>query len=356
MLKLATVLAAGLSAAAVVVAGPAAAQEPMVLKFHHLLGPKAPAQVHMIEPWVKKVEASSGGKLKIEIYPSMALGGTPPQLIKQVRDGVVDFVWTVTGYTAGQFPRSEVFELPTVFTNNTVATNLAMRDLFAEYLAPEYADVKVIALHVHAGQGIHTVDKPIHKVEDLAGMKMRIPTRTGAWILEALGANPVGMPVPQLPQALAKKVVDGALIPWEIMPPLKIQELTKYQIEGPNHVRFGTATFVIAMNKAKYESLPAALQKAIDDNSGEEFAREVGRVWTQSELVGLDVALKDGNELITISEAEMKRFEARLAPVVDRWIEDVKGQGVDGAKLVAAARAAIAKRAMEGNAWDSVKK
>src|SRR5690606_38307146 len=134
-------------------------------------------------------------------------------------------------YTAGQFPRTEVFELPFIHTNNIAATNLAMRDMFEKYLAPEYEGLKVIALHVHAGQAIHMVDSPVRTVNDLEGKKMRIPTRTGAWVLEALGANPVGMPVPDLPQAFSKKVVDGALIPWEIIPPLKIHELTKYQIE-----------------------------------------------------------------------------------------------------------------------------
>lgn len=344
------------AALAAVASGAALAQDQVVLKFHHLLGPTSPAQTKMIEPWAKRVEEASGGKIKIEIYPSMSLGGTPPQLVKQVREGVVDFIWTVLGYTAGQFPRSEVFELPFVFTNNTTATNLAMHDLFDEYLAEEFKDVKVIALHVHAGQAIHMVDTPVRTVDDLQGKKMRIPTRTGAWILEALGANPVGMPVPQLPQALAKKVVDGALIPWEIVPPLKIQELTNYQSEGEDHVRFGTTTFMIAMNKAKYESLPAELKKAIDDNSGPDFARQIGQIWTDSELVGLEVLKKDGNEVITIPKAEMEKFRAKLEPVVERWIKDVEGQGIDGRKLVEAARAAIAKRAAEvGNPWPDVK-
>ncbi len=356
LLKSLAVGAVGAALAVLAAASPSWAQDPVVLKFHHFLGPKSPAQTKMIEPWAKRVEEASGGKIKIEIYPSMALGGTPPQLIKQVRDGVVDVVWTVLGYTAGQFPRSEAFELPFVFTNNTTATNLAMRDLFDQYLKDEFKDVKVIVLHVHAGQAIHMVDTPVHKASDLEGKKIRIPTRTGAWVLEALGANPVGMPVPQLPQALSKKVVDGALIPWEIVPPLKIQELTKYQSEGKDHVRLGTTTFVIAMNKDKYESLPPELKKAIDDNSGEAFAREVGQIWTNSELVGLDVLKKAGNEVYQIPDEEMKKFKEKLEPVVDRWIKDVSAQGIDGKKLVEAARAAIAKRTKEvENPWPDVK-
>ncbi|MBU3059647.1 MAG: hypothetical protein KO540_26030, partial [Pseudomonas indica] len=83
-------------------------------------------------------EAVGGGKVKIEIYPSMSLGGAPPELISQVRDGVVDLIWTVNGYTPGLFPRTEVFELPFIHTNDIKATNLAIRAMFDEHLAEEY--------------------------------------------------------------------------------------------------------------------------------------------------------------------------------------------------------------------------
>lgn len=320
------------------------AQQPeFTLKLHHLLGPKSPAQVNMLEPWAQRVEEGSGGRIKIEIYPSMSLGGAPPQLIRQARDGVVDIVWTVNGYTPELFPRTEVFELPGVFTNDTVATNLALRDVFDEYLKEEYEGLHVVLLHVHAGQGIQTVDKLVRSPDDMKGLKMRIPTRTGSWVLEALGSTPVGMPVPDLPQALATGVVDGALIPWEIIPALKIQDMTKYQIEGPNHERFGTTTFQISMNQATWDSLPPDLQEVIDKNSGEEFAREVGQVWRASEEAGIKAAIDSGNELITLTEEEMAKFRTAMEPVVQRWIDEVSAKGIDGKALVDAARAAMAK-------------
>jgi len=328
---------------AMLFAGPAFAQAEVTLKLHHLLGPKAPAQVHMLEPWAKRIADASGGKVKIEIYPSMSLGGKPPDLIKQVRDGVVDLVWTVNGYTPALFPRSEVFELPFVHVNNLAATNLAMREMFDKYLAPEYAGTKVMWLHVHAGQAIHMVDSPVRKPEDLVGKKMRIPTRTGAWILEALGATPVGMPVPELPQALSKKVVDGALVPWEIIPPLKLHELTKYQIEGKNRIRFGTTTFQVSMNEAKWKSLSPAIQKVFLDNSGEAWWRQVGKVWTDSEDVGIALVKKAGHTHIELSDAEMAPFRTKLEPVVQRWIDEVSKKGINGKELVDVARATIAK-------------
>ena len=322
----------------------ASAQEPeFTLKLHHFLGPKAPAHTQMLEPWAKRVEADSGGRIGIEIYPSMSLGGAPPQLIRQVRDGVVDIVWTVNGYTPELFPRTEVFELPGIFVSDTVATNLAMREMFEKHLAEEYDGLHVIVLHVHAGQGIQTVDKLVRTPDDLKGLKIRIPTRTGAWVLEALGATPVGMPVPDLPQALATGVVDGALIPWEIIPALKIQDMTQYQIEGPDHERFGTSTFQISMNQGTWESLPPDLQEVVSKNSGEAFAREVGEIWRDSEEGGIKIATDAGNELITLTEEEMAKFRAALEPVVQRWIDEVTAKGVDGKALVEEARAAIAR-------------
>jgi TRAP-type C4-dicarboxylate transport system substrate-binding protein len=328
---------------AMLLAGPAFAQAEITLKLHHLLGPKSPAHVHMLEPWAKRVADASKGKVKIDIFPSMSLGGKPPDLIKQVRDGVVDLVWTVNGYTPALFPRSEVFELPFVHVNNLAATNLAMREMFDKYLAPEYAGTKVMWLHVHAGQGIHMVDSPVRKPADLVGKKIRIPTRTGAWILEALGATPVGMPVPELPQALSKKVVDGALVPWEIIPPLKLHELTKYQIEGKNRIRFGTTTFQVSMNEAKWKSLSPAIQKVFLDNSGADWWRQVGKVWTDSEDVGIGLVKKAGHTHIELSDAEMALFRAKLEPVVQRWIDEVSKKGINGKELVDVARATIAK-------------
>jgi len=332
-------VAAGFSA----LAGSATAQT-ITLKLHHLLPAVAPAQTKMLEPWARDVEKAAGGKVKIELYPAMSLGGKPPELINQVRDGVVDIVWTVNGYTPNLFPRSEVFELPFIHTNNPTATNLAMRDMFLSGdIAEDFKDVKVMFLHVHAGQGIQMAEKEVRKPDDLKGLKMRIPSRTGAWIIEALGAAPAAMPVPALPQALAKKVVDGALIPWEIIPALKLQDVTKVQVEGPNKERFGTTTFQVSMNKNTWAKLPPDVQKAFEANNGEARWREVGKVWTDSEAGGIALAVKAGNKHILLTPAELAQFKQKLDPVVQRWIDEVKSKGIDGSALVAKARALVAK-------------
>ncbi|MFC2967103.1 TRAP transporter substrate-binding protein [Acidimangrovimonas pyrenivorans] len=337
------IVAGGTLAAPALVRSAYASSPEVTLKLHHFLGPKSPAQVKMLEPWAKAVEDETGGRVKIDIYPSMSLGGRPPQLFRQVADGVVDIVWTVNGYTPGLFPHSEVFELPTIFTNNIVATNLAMRDMFNDYLAPEYEAVHVLFNHVHAGQALHMAKDPVHSIADTKGKKLRVPGPTGNDVVRAMGATPVTMPVPALPQALSTNVVDGALIPWEIIPALQLQDVTTYQIEGPDKNRFGTTTFQVSMNKARWNSLDAEIQAAFNKHSGEDWLREVGKIWREDDDHGIKVAIDAGNKYIVLTDAEMKTFNDALGPVVDKWI--AAHPKIDGKALVETARKTIAKYA-----------
>ncbi|MCB9993594.1 MAG: TRAP transporter substrate-binding protein [Hyphomicrobiaceae bacterium] len=313
----------------------------VVLKLHHFLGPTTTGQAKMFEPWAKSILEDSGGRVKIDIYPSMSLGGSPPQLFRQVADGVVDIIWMVNGYAPGLFPRSEVFELPTIFTNDIAATNLAMRDMFADYLAPEYEAVHLLYNHVHAGQALSMAKDPVHSIADTQGKKLRVPGPTGNEVVKAMGATPITMPVPDLPQALATNVVDGALIPWEIIPTLQLQDVTQYQIEGPNKNRFGTTTFQVSMNKDRWNSLDDDLKAVFDKNCDADWLRHIGDVWRAADDAAIQGAVDAGNEYIVLSDAEMAGFNDALAPVVDKWIAD--HPDLDGRGLVDAARAAIAK-------------
>lgn len=188
---------------------------------------------------------------------------------------------------------------------------------------------------------MHLVDKAVRSVEDVAGLKLRTPSRTGAWMIESWGAEPVGMPVPALPQALSKGTVDGALVPFEIVPPLKLQELTGYSVEGPGGVRFGTSVFMFAMNRERYEALPADLRQVIDDNSGRELAAEMGDVWNRVEEAGIRLQRESGGEVIRLSAEAKAAFDERGREVVRRWIDEANANGLDGEGLVKAARDSI---------------
>jgi TRAP-type C4-dicarboxylate transport system substrate-binding protein len=337
--KLTLALAGGALLAGLV--GGANAQE-VTLKMHHFVPPVAPPHAKFMKPWADKVMKESGGRIKIDIYPSMQLGGKPPQLLNQVRDGVADIVFTLPGYTPGIFPMAEVFELPFVHTN-PIATNLAIQDYLKNH-GEEFKDFKVLLVHVHAGAAFHSFE-PIRKVEDISGMKIRTPSRTGGWLLEALGATPVGAPVPKVPELLSKKVVDGVMIPYEIALPLKTHEMVKYHttLDDAKYPRPNTSLFFFAMNKAKYESMPADLKKVIDDNSGVHIAEMAGQVWIDVEKPGEKAAAATG-ELIHMAPAEVQKFRDLVEEkVINRWIEEVGKKGIDGAALLKEARALVEK-------------
>lgn len=339
-----TALAAAGVALAVSTGAPA---QEATLVMHHFLPPVANAHKAMLAPWAERIEDESNGRIDIEIFPAMSMGGKPPELYGQVRDGTADIVWTLLGYTPGVFPRSEVFELPLVHGGSARATTIALnasRDLLAE----DFKDVHILFLHSHDGNLIHSAGRAVRSFDDAAGLKLRTPSRSGAWVIEAMGAEPVGMPVPALPEAMSKGTVDGALIPYEIAPALKLQELNRSATELPQDGRFGTSVFMVAMNKRAYEALPEDLRAVIDANSGSHVAEEIGTLWEGFEDGGIDALAAAGVERIVLSPEEGARFNAANATVVQRWIDEVSAKGIDGAALVAAARAAVAE-ATPGN-------
>jgi TRAP-type C4-dicarboxylate transport system substrate-binding protein len=271
----------------------------------------------------------------------MQLGGTPAQLYDQVKDGVVDVVWTVPGYSAGRFPLLEVFELPFMMTE-AEATSKALWEYVQQSDSAEFAEVKPLAFHVHGPGVFHMVKKPIVSRADLRGLKVRAPTRQTNKLIAALGGTPVGMPVPQLPEALSKGVIDGAVVPYEVVPAIKANELTKFHSEtdASQHAIYTTA-FIFAMNKAKYESLPPDLKKVIDANSGLELSAEVGRAFRDGDATSRK-ALPAGS-INVISKAEIESWKSAAQPVIDAWIKEVSGRGADGKALLDSARGLIAK-------------
>ncbi|MPZ12308.1 MAG: C4-dicarboxylate ABC transporter [Kiloniellaceae bacterium] len=335
-----------LCAAVIMAAGalsPAAAQE-ITLRIHHFLPPQAPVPANFIAPWAEKVAQESGGRIAFEIYPTMQLGGKPPALFDQARDGVVDIVWTLTGYTPGRFPGTEAFELP-FMPANAEATSQAAWKFYEKYLTAEFTEVHPIAVHTHGPGLLHVKGKGVEKLEDMAGLKLRGPTRQANALISALGATPVGMPVPAMPEALSKGVIDGTAIPWEVTTPLKVAELVDSHTYFAGTRGLYTSFFVFAMNKARYEALPDDLKAVLDANSGLAASKWVGQVMDTGDAPGIEVAKKSGNRMIMLEEAEVERWKAAAAPLVEQWIAEVTAKGYDGAAMVADAKALIAEYA-----------
>jgi len=332
-----------LALAGLVAAAHTAQAQEVTLKVHFFLPPTSYANTLFIQPWCEKIAKESNNRMKCQTYPSMQLGGTPPQLFEQVRDGVADVIWTLPGYTAGRFPTVEAFELPFMM-RSPEATSKALWDYVQQHSQNEFKDVHPLAFHVHGPGVFHMTAKPVKTMADLRGLKLRAPTRLTNKFIAMLGATPVGMPVPQVGDALSKGVIDGAVVPYEVVPSVKIQELVKYHSEtDPAEAAFYTSTFIFAMNKAKYASLPPDLKKVIDANSGQALSGQIGKAFVQADAEGKK--LTTGNTTNVIPAAELANWKKLGDKLSADWVKEMDGKGLSGARLLDDAKALIAKHA-----------
>ena len=331
------ITAAGALAATALTATGALAQD-VTLKMHQMLPQQAAIPGQVLDVWAARVEEQSGGRIQVDHYPSMQLGGTPPDLVDQVQDGVADVIWTVVGYTPGRYPASEVFELP-FFVDDTEAATYAFWEMTQEGKTQEdFADMHLLGAFVHGPGLFHTMD-PVETPEDLQGMKIRGGSRLVNQMLEAAGATPVGMPVPAVSEALSKGVIDGTTLPWEVTTAVKTSELVTNHtgFEGPSLYRL---TFIIGMNQGVYDGLPDDLKQVIDDNSGLVLSELAAEVMDSSDEVGLQIAEDMGNDIVQIDQATAEaEWMPLVQPIYDSWVAEMDERGYDGQGLIDRARA-----------------
>ncbi len=319
---------------------PVAAQE-VTLRLHQFLPPMSTIPAQILVPWGEGLTEASDGRIVVQHFDAMSLGGRPGDLLDQARDGVVDLSMTLVGYTPGRFPRSEVFELPFMMTD-PVATALAFWQMVeSDFQDSEYADVKILGAWVHGPGVIHTAD-PVNSLEDMQGKTVRGPTRVINDLLSELGATSVGMPLPAVPEALSKGVINGTVIPWEVTPSVRLTELVTNHTEFSGAEALYTATIVLAMNKDRYEALPDDLRAILDEQSGAALSTFTAQVMYDYDAPGRDIAVAAGNNIITLDEAEVARWKEASLPVIARWVDEMTAQGIDGQALIDEARERIA--------------
>ena len=324
-------------------AGGVGAADPIILKVAHFWPPTAMSQQKVLEPWCAKIEKDSAGRMECQIYPAMQLGGTPPQLIQQVQDGVADIVWTLPGYTAGRYPSMEVFELP-FMTNRAEPASRAAWHYYEQFGKEDFAKVKPLAFHVHDEGYVHNNKHPITKLSDFRGLKMRAPTRLTNKMIAAFGATPVAMPLPAVAEAVSKGVVDGYVLPWEVIPAVKLHEMTKYHSEtDKSQPSLYTALFIVAMNPAKYDSLPDDLKKVIDANSGADFSASIGKAWDVSAPPAREKAVEHGNQFAMISADELAKWRKVTDKLAAGWVKEMDGKGYQGQAMLDTAKSLIQK-------------
>jgi TRAP-type C4-dicarboxylate transport system substrate-binding protein len=319
-----------------------AAAETVTLRVHHFLPAGSTAHQSFIKPWCERIERDSKDKLKCQIYPAMQLGGKPPELIDQVKAGTVDIIWTLPGYTQGRFPAMEVFELP-FMSKSAEATSRAAWDYYLKHGTNDFKDYKPLAFHVHDDGFIHTRTKMVRSLDDIRGLKIRAGTRLTSRLVEMLGGTPVPMPVTGIFGALTKGAIDGATVPWEVVPAIKLQEVAHYHTEtDPLVPALYTSVFVFAMNKAKYESLPPELKAVIDRNSGRDLSTQIGRTFDEASAPARKIALSEaGNEVYTVPYQEIVLWERASVRLYAEWVQDMSKRGMQGQDMLLDARALV---------------
>jgi TRAP-type transport system periplasmic protein len=343
MKKIAITALAGVFASGLAILPTAALSQDVTLRMHTFLPPVANPVKHFMMPWAEKIAKDSNGRIKVQIYPAMQLGGKAEQLLQQVRDGVADIVWTLPGFTPGVMPKLEIFELPFLH-RNTHSTVMALQDYVPLYMKKDFEPYHVLLVHAHAGALFMSRD-PINKVEDFKGMKLRSYSRTNAWILEAVGAAPLQVALPELAPMLSKGTVSGSILPYEIAPAVKMQDLTDYFTTlAPPQPRLSTAIFTFLMNKKKYDSLPPDLKKVIDDNSGAKLAPVAIEIWDRIELDGEKaMRAKSKNKFVSLSAEETAKFKKTVQPVFDRFKKLLDESGDKGEKVLTDVEGLIVK-------------
>ena len=328
-----------LAALAAALALPAAAQE-LTLEMHHFAPPQAAVHALLAAPWAAKLEKDSGGRLRIPVSPALSLGGTSGDLERQVREGEVDIVVTAAGFTPGRFPRTEVFELPFLNADARAAT-FALQDYYDRHLQAEYRDYHVLLLFAHDGAALH-VNRPVRRLEDLKGLKIRAAGRAGGVFVRGVGATAIGSPAPQLPQMLAKGLLDGCLAPFAAVAEYDLQKLVRHHVTF--EARAGTTVLAMLMNRGKYAALPPALRRLVDEHSRRHLAWYAGKTWAELEQPGIAAARAAKNDLASLAPAEAERIRAAVAPEIARFLADLSHHGgFDAQALYRDAQAMVAR-------------
>jgi TRAP-type C4-dicarboxylate transport system substrate-binding protein len=318
---------------------------PITFKLHHAFSAVSGVHDKFLLPWARKIEIESGGRLHVDIFPSMQLGGAPAALFDQARDGSADIVWTAPTLTPGRFAKIETFELPFLPSRRALVSSKALTDFAAVNLQDEFRDFYTICFSCSDSAVIHA-SRPVRTTEDMKDFKLHVQTRLAAEAMRALGAHPVMMPSAQLPVAITEHVVDGCLDPWHLVPPLRLNDLLRSHTEFADRSP-SARTYVLAMNKASYDRLPRELKSVIDGNSGQVAAAMAGAMWDQQAAAVANMVVERGDLIVTLLPEAVARWRKATEPVIDAWRKEMKEQKIDGTKLIAAANVLLAKYANE---------
>ncbi|MEX1215765.1 TRAP transporter substrate-binding protein [Saccharospirillum sp.] len=303
------------------------------LNLAHFMPQNSWQQNVIFNDWKQAVEEQSDGRIAVTVYPAQTLGRAPAGYDNAV-SGITDIAWTVQGYTAGRFPLSQLMELPGLFETGAVGSCAFQKLYNSGALDEEYKESKVLYVHTHSPGHLHTRETQVTSLEDLKGLKIRRPTAVIGELLTELGAEPIGMPAPEVYPGLQRGVIDGYMFPWETIQSFRTGEVTDYHLE----FGFYSLAFVTTMNKNSYDSLPEDLKKVIDDNSGMEWAVTAGRGYDDADVLSLE-SIRASDAVITqLSPEEQAQWQSAADKVVQAYVTQLDNQGLPGSETLASVR------------------
>ncbi len=323
--------ACGTVALAIMTASSLAQQYTLTLSDHN--SPTSLYEVNAIQPWAKRVEEATKGRVKITIYPSQTLSRGVDNW-KAVKSGVTDIAFCFHGYWADMTPYTDVLTLPFLpYPSAEKAAEVAWK-MYEKFpvIQKEFDDVKVLMLWVSNSHIILSNKKVVKNLDDLKGMKIRVSGGPPTEQMRALGASPLLMPQPDTYDALDKGVLDATAASWEAMHGFRFYEVAKYQTIVP----LSAIYFSMAMNKKKWNSLPKDIQDAIMSVSGLEGSKAIGKATYDFAEPIVEKAIKDNKysyERYVIPEDEVARWrKVGGDPVREAWIKRMEGKGLTQAR------------------------
>ena len=299
------------------------------LKFAHFMSPKHIQHRKSFAPFCKKVADLTDGKVNIKIYPGGALG-KPKQLPDAAKDGITDIAFIIPAFTTGRFPRMSAMDIP-FMAETSVQGAKVIYDLWDKRFSRDFKDYKVLWVHNSPVGHFMTIDKPIHTMEDLKGLKMRSPSAYMSKLFKVVGANPIGMPISKLTMSLQKKVLDGMLTAISAVQDFRLFDLIGHITESTVYVM----PMVVVMNKDKWNSLPDYAKKAIDQASGKKMGIHASQVYDDHDMNTKREIIKRGKiKIFKLPSSERQRLIKKVAPLEQEWALDMKKKGFPGYKII----------------------
>ncbi|OQY00610.1 MAG: C4-dicarboxylate ABC transporter substrate-binding protein [Desulfobacteraceae bacterium 4572_130] len=290
--------------------------------------PPTHIQSILAQKWCNEVEKRTNGKVKVEYYPGQTLTKAD-QAYDGVVEGLSDIALSCLAYSRGRFPVLGAVDLPMGYTSGVSATKVANRVL-NNFNPKEFNDTKIMYLHAHGPGLVHTKNKPVEKIEDIKGLKLR-SHGTSAKIVKTLGGTPVGLPMPETYQSIQKGIVDGSVYPFESNKGWKLGEVTDYATAAFSCAY--TTTFFVAMNKDKWNLLSKNIQEIIE-NINKEWQLKHGQAWDDSDFIGIKFFLNQGNKIIGLNKKESLKWEKAVQPIINDYIAILNKKKLNGKKII----------------------